>query len=177
MYDTVRTPVVAALLCSIYDAKLPIPTTEFELYQKRFELLISRWNEVKEVPPLTPAERVRYQHFLMVLAFEMHREQKRELSKDGVLKFASQVFPEGLEQSPHEMFVNCVYLGLLEREAKNHYSFGHLTYQEYFAGCYIASNNDVEFVYSNLHDPWWDKAINFLRLCSWFNFSLNQINL
>src|SRR5258706_7850520 len=79
MRDAARTPLVAALLCSLYRARADMPDTEIDLYKKRFELLLGRWERAKGIAPLSGTMRRRYLHFLRLIAFRMHKAETRSM--------------------------------------------------------------------------------------------------
>ena len=80
MMAAARTPLIAALLCSLQHAEADMPTTEVELYEDRFSLLLGKWERAKGAEPLSPRLRQRYWHLLMDLAILMHKQEKRMIT-------------------------------------------------------------------------------------------------
>lgn len=161
MRKAAQTPLIAALLCSLYDARSDMPTTEVELYQQRFELLLGKWEQAKRIQPLPTQIRKRYWLFLMAVANEMHRAEVRATSFETIMKIAKRYVAAGFNTSIEEMVQDCVGRGILVHEAAGGLSFGHLTYQEYLAGRWLSHNNPVAFIVGKICDSWWLKTIDF----------------
>jgi hypothetical protein len=163
MRETARTPLIAATLCSLYDvnAGADMPSTELELYERRFELLLGRWEQAKRIPFMRPQLRKRYLHFLTSLAMHMHLNEKRYATQSEALKFASRSADKKSRRTPDEMITDCIHRGVLETEETGMISFGHLTYQEYLVGEWLATNNTVSVIWEHLLDAWWKKAFDF----------------
>jgi hypothetical protein len=161
MREVARTPLFAALLCSLVEIGEDMPTTEFELYERRFDLLLGRWERAKGITPLPKAVRESYLFFLMSLAFHLHAHERRTASEAEVHQLAGRYRVRRYHSSPEQVIEDCVRRGLLMREAGSGFSLGHLTYQEYLTGLWLAEQNPVRFVWSRILSPWWDKALEF----------------
>jgi hypothetical protein len=161
MRRAAATPLIAALLCSLYQLKTDMPATEVDLYEKRFELLLGRWEKAKGIHPLRIDIRNRYRFFLMDLAHAMHEQQSRACTAREATQVAGRLYAKGFHASPGEMVGDCVQRGVLELTALGKYSFGHLTYQEYLCAEYLAHHNPTSFILSKLTDPWWGKVFEF----------------
>jgi predicted NACHT family NTPase len=156
-----KTPIIAALLCALHHIDADMPSTETELYEERFALLLGKWDRIKGIQPLPTKLRERYWHFLMFLAFEMHKIERRETDTDFVLKAAKKYFSKDYHQNAESLLYDCIQRGLLVRNEIGQISFGHLTYQEFLVGRWLASFNSVEFICSIVVKPWWRKSIEF----------------
>jgi hypothetical protein len=138
-----------------------MPSSEIELYERRFELLLGKWDKAKHILPLPVQMQKTYQHFLMKLAFHMHTNRIRAIELGDVLNIAKE-YPLGtyLHKSG-ELIEDCIQRGLLEHETFGGLSFGHLTYQEYLAARWLAQDNNTQFVWSVLLSPWWFQTLDF----------------
>jgi hypothetical protein len=161
MKEIARTPMVLTQLCSLVDAQAELPATEVGLYQKRFELLLGRWELAKGIPQMPEEMRARYWHFLIRLAFETHKEKARNFSYSAAVDLAQSMTSIGLEHEPVAIVGNCLRRGLIELEPYGGFSFGHLTYQEFLAANWLSHYNPVDWVAGCLPDPWWKKALEF----------------
>src|SRR5262249_49026685 len=72
MKEVARTPLVAALLCSLFTIPIQMPSTEVELYERRYDLLLGTWDQAKGIPTLSVELRKRYRRFLRDLAIFLH---------------------------------------------------------------------------------------------------------
>jgi hypothetical protein len=161
MREVARTPLFAALLCSIVEAGEDMPSTEYELYERRFDLLTGRWERAKGIAPLSKRVREAYLQLLMSLAFHLHSNERRAARETEVLFLARRYQVVEFHRSPRDVVEDCIQRGLLVREPGGDLSLGHLTYQEYFAGLWLAEKGSPAFVWSRLCSSWWEKAIEF----------------
>jgi hypothetical protein len=161
MRSAVRTPLIAALLCSLFQIGVEMPATELELYQRRFELLMGTWEKAKGIVPLAPPVRQRYEHFLRSLAMHQHLAQERSSMHKEARRFAEKYWVRDLHRGPDALVEDCVRRGLLERADNGELSFGHLTYQEYMAGEWLSDRNPVQFIWSRVVTPWWARVLEF----------------
>lgn len=156
-----RTPLIAALLCSLFEAHADMPSTELELYERRFELLLGRWEQAKGIQPLSLGLRKRYRHFLMSIAFRMHKDEKRSLSVKDAIAHAEDYYSQKYHTNAQGLVEDCLRRELFETSALPNVSFGHLSYQEYLAAEWLAEQNPTKFVWSRLLSPWWAKVLQF----------------
>jgi hypothetical protein len=161
MKKSAMTPIIAALLCSLYEIKADMPTTELELYAKRFELLLGRWERAKGINSLRRDLRERYRHFLMHFAHDMHAKEKRHSTEAAALALATAYMDKLFHVTPLAMLQDCIQRGVLEVDDLGQLSFGHLTYQEYMCAEWLAFHNSVGEVLDVLENPWWSKVCEF----------------
>ena len=169
MKQIVRTPVMLAVLCSLYNAEAEIPTTVSGLYEGRFDLLLGKWEKVKNIAPLPLSTRDKYMHFLITLAMHMHKEEKRHLNMDEIIKYYHIGYASDVEMlnagkvkdEGYAMIIDCIHRGLLFRETTDVVSFGHLTYQEFLTAKYLCRENPISFILRNIKSSWWYKTFQF----------------
>jgi hypothetical protein len=161
MKKSAMTPIIAALLCSLYEIKADMPTTELDLYAKRFELLLGRWERAKGINSLRRDLRDRYRHFLMHIAHDMHVREKRHSTEAAALTLAAADMDKHFHLTPLAMLQDCIQRGVLEVDDHGQLSFGHLTYQEYMCAEWLAFHNSVDEVLDVLEKSWWSKVCEF----------------
>jgi hypothetical protein len=161
MRESAQTPLVAALLCSLFQLKADMPSTEVDLYERRFELLLGRWDQAKGIQPLRTEIRKRYLHFLMAFAFYLHSKERRSATNSEAISFARNYYSEKFHGAPGAMVQDCVKRGLFEYEQGGSLSLGHLTYQEYLAAEWLSQHNPIHFIWSRMLTPWWNKTLEF----------------
>lgn len=154
-------PLVAALLCSLFYLNAEMPTTEIELYERRFELLLGKWDYAKGIKSISREIMKRYWKFIIDLAMEMHSRGLRTISISDANSFAEKYYDKKFHSEPTELVRDCAHRGIIEFETFGGMSFGHLTYQEYLAAKKISEDNDVGFVFEKINDPWWQNVIRF----------------
>jgi hypothetical protein len=161
MRDAARTPLILALLCVLFEVGHDLPSTQVELYDRRLELLLGRWDQAKGVIPLQPDLRQRYELFLMHLAFSLHKAETRATAYRLAVREARQVAFPPKTASAGDVVLDCIHRGILFREPGDSLSFGHMTYQEFLAARCLARENDVQFVWEHLSLPWWRGVVDF----------------
>jgi hypothetical protein len=161
MRKAARSPLIAALLCSLHDVNADMPTTEVDLYEERFALLLGKWERAKGMRPLSSQVRRGYWHFLMTLAFDMHKQECRTVRYTATAEYAGRYHSKQFHGSSDAMIEDFLLRGLLIRDDLGQLSFGHLTYQEYLVARWLSFNNPVEFICSKLCDHWWQKVLQF----------------
>ncbi len=154
-------PLIAALLCSLYEADAELPSTAIELYDQRFELLLGKWEKAKNIATLKPSVRRRYFLFLKRLGFELHKAEARVVPFFKAVEIARHYAVKGFHTEPEELVSDCVARGVLERESGGGVSCGHLTYQEYLAAGWLVAENPLEFILKNLVSNWWRNVMEF----------------
>lgn len=161
MMEIAKTPIVTALLCSLFKLGADMPSTEAEVYGRRFELLLGKWEQAKAITPLALAVRKRYMHYLRRVALVLHSEEQRSVGYGTALKLAKEYYVEELHRHPEGLVEDCVRRGVLERSENGSLSLGHLTYQEYLVAEWLSEQNPTHFIWKKLNDKWWKKALEF----------------
>jgi hypothetical protein len=161
MKRVASTPLIAGLLCSLFESDAELPSTEVELYARRFELLLGKWEKAKLIVALPARARQRYYYFIMSLAVEMHKAEKRVVSYEDALEHSSSFRIIGYHRTPSSMLNDCINRGLLTQETLGGLSFGHLTYQEYLVADWLVRDNPTSFIARKIGEHWWIKALEF----------------
>ena len=161
MKEAARTPLIAALLASLYRADADLPATEVELYGERFDLLITKWDRVKGIEPVPVKVRRKYLHFLGELAGAMHSRGLRSMPHEEANELAENWVDGKYFRDGRALILDCVRRGLLLRGVMDELSFGHLTYQEFMTARWLHSRSDFKQVWKLLTEVWWDKALKF----------------
>ena len=159
MLMAARTPLITALLCSLQHVEADMPTTEVELYEERFGMLLGKWERAKGIEALSPRLRQRYWHFLMDLAIAMHNKQKRVIGYAEAIHHAHQL--ETNDFSAESIVMDCAYRGIFLRESTGNLSFGHLTYQEFLVARWLSRENPLRFILDRIGSSWWTKVLGF----------------
>jgi hypothetical protein len=138
-----------------------MPTTEVDLYDRRFELLLGRWEQAKGLPSLGPKLRRVFLKFLQTLAFYLHCHERRTATPSEVLTIARLSNRLGLIKDSAQMVEDCVRRGVLERQHNGQLTLGHLTYQEFLTAGYLINRKNTHFIWRRFPEPWWQKTLQF----------------
>ena len=162
MREIARTPLVAALMCSLYDAgEAAMPLSEAELYGRRLDFLLGRWELAKAIAPMPDKARLRYMLFLMHLAHNAHERQIRSFEYVRALELTARFMTRGFNPNGESVIHDCLGRGLLERDLNGALSLGHLVHQEFLAGRYMHQYNNPDVIASRLGVDWWRRPLYF----------------
>lgn len=159
-----RLPLIATILVALLENG-DEPKTRADIYSMRLELLLSRWDKSRGVRRLEVDRPEPKRRFLRQLAFELHSNPARPRLIG--LKDLEEVYGESLGKWGYGIkFENVLGdlvagSGLLVEERKDVYSFGHLSFQEYLVGEYLAYSSRLEELVSRFGDDWWREPLNF----------------
>jgi predicted NACHT family NTPase len=157
-----RTPVNAALLCSLTDVLGKLPTTELDLYRSRLNLLLGGWEEAKNIAPMPREIRRQYELFLKTLAFEAHKRNERNFLRSLAISIAPRYMTPGYNKDANSMIDDLIRRGVLEVQVDGRLSFGHLTFQEHLAAEYMYQYRPIAFIHEHISSGWWLKPLIFL---------------
>jgi NACHT domain/Restriction endonuclease len=161
MRNAARNPLIAALLCSLFDMAAAMPNTEIDLYEQRFDLLLGRWERAKGITPLRPDLRRRYWRFITELAFDAHSREYRVISFANAVDFAETYYEPNYHGDSGKLVMDCIHRGILEFEPNGYITFGHFTYQEFLVARRLAMDNDLAFILAKLDSDWWMTVLRF----------------
>jgi hypothetical protein len=161
MRRAARIPLIAALLCSLYRVGAQMPSTEVELYERRFELLLGRWEHAKGIRHQNADLIKRYWKFITEMGFRMHFNERRSMNMSSAIELAEAYFSKKYHHEPVQMVVDCLERGILEYDRSGGISFGHLTYQEYLTARKLSSENDIAFIFEKITRSWWLNTLRF----------------
>ncbi len=154
--DMVRNPLLLTTLASVHATNLQLPRQRVTLYNQAAMLMMKRWQEVRIGQKMSLFDDIglrdetRMLYPLWELGYVAHEAGKdSEKISDIPWATAVEIFTKNLEEivlQPREAAVKLLNYfdttsGLLHGrggETDRVYAFPHRTFQEYFAGCYLA---------------------------------------
>jgi energy-coupling factor transporter ATP-binding protein EcfA2 len=158
-----RLPLLATVFVALLENGLS-PSTRAEIYDKRLDLLLNRWDLARGVERIKIKNPHIKKRFLMHLAFKAH-EAKLRTFKTGLVYDS---YEDSLGMKAYDLYnvddllFDLVYChGVLLSVGTKEYSFGHLTFQEHLAGSYIAAQFKPNHVMIYLNQDWWKETLNF----------------
>lgn len=164
MEDTARHPLMAGVLCALHE-DLPaddLPVSRLELFDKRFELLLGRWDIAKGVPAMPSRVRERCMTFLIKVGYQAHKAGGRALDAASVRLLARRYMTHGYHRSTDALIDDCLARGVLRginrdhsRQMWNDYDLDHFSNQEFLAGKCLARHHDAASIAALLGIDWW----------------------
>lgn len=158
-----RTPINATIVAAAHERGLELPNSKFEIYHRRFELLLERWDRERDVSRNKEISGNDKMRFLGRIAYQVHIRKNQEFSAS----LAKSIWQEGfahayssvkiedvLDELEH---VNCIIFGL----SGGKYTFGHLSFQEYLAAVAIFHSQKVGKLVANYGNLWWRHVLIF----------------
>jgi hypothetical protein len=164
-----RTPLAITLLAIIFEDEEKveeIPANITELYSKFTEVFTGRWDKEKGI-----SSQDKYgikSHLIRQLAFEMHYNNRLEISKENLAFFVEKYkVSKGYDDiSNEELLDELLKRNPLIVEYQNSYKFIHLSFQEYYASYGIMQSNDFvrdaeRYLIENFLNSWWSNVVLF----------------
>ncbi|MCP4215493.1 MAG: NACHT domain-containing protein, partial [bacterium] len=155
-------PLLLTALCVFYIVgNKRIPDQRADLYERIVDnLLYRRFNTAADTGLET-----RVLHFLMLLAYTMHRGNLKKMEACEAVELLREKNPQGKDETKGEYNTRLELLfetiepqcGLLNRLSNGEVEFSHLSFQEFLAAKYMV---DMEIDYRDyLDSPWWEEVV------------------
>lgn len=177
--ELAQTPILLALICSVFQARCQFPHKRSHLYQEALEVLLKNWDQVRGIkrlascPPLSLLEQLKLLSSLAAIAlikggYTLEREEILPL----IMGFLSRL--PGAETDADALWLNSETLlqdmtshqGIIEEQAKGIYGFSHITFQEYLTARKILADTVSSEPYLSLAQlaqkllmPQWQEVI------------------
>lgn len=168
--DLSRNPLLLTLLCLNYAETLSFPARRVEIYEEALDALLKKWDSSRRIQRVglykTLSLGRKRQMFARIAFDAMTRGEvimpKGDLERRLVEYLASvPELPTAVDIDGEAVLQEIIAQhGIFAEQARSQFSFAHLTFQEYFAGCYIADNSTSETldeVLGHIADGrWWE---------------------
>ncbi|MBS0207971.1 MAG: NACHT domain-containing protein [Planctomycetes bacterium] len=156
-------PMTATIVASLHENDFGLPHSRAEVYERRFELLLERWDRQRQVKRPRRIVKSDKRHFLKRLAYSLHLKHRRRFDKRTAAKIWNASFAKTYENLAIEDVIDELRLcdSIIVPEGVGEYSLGHLSYQEYLTAEHVVSGQQLEVLVDNFHDPWWRNVILF----------------
>ncbi|GJM32108.1 MAG: hypothetical protein DHS20C18_11090 [Saprospiraceae bacterium] len=166
-------PLLLTLLCITYDEDDDFPGNRAELYERALDALLRKWDSSRRIDRVDPYKQLsikRKEDLFAKIAYETFSSdhyfiRKRDLTKtigDFLVNMPG-FKEENLEIDSVKVLQSIeANHGILVERARNIYSFGHLTFQEYFTAKYIVDNIAIKTIEklarNHLYDNKWKEV-------------------
>lgn len=172
--QVVTNPLSATIMATLQGSNVPLPSTEAQLYRKRFELLSGMFDKFKGVNRMVTAPEV-ILNSIRQLAYKMHLDDSRELPRQQIIDILSDVLPTG--SNPEFIFEElCFPCEILLVNPNGTFGFGHLRFQEYLVSehfVHVRSAPYERFIKS----PWWhDSLVLYAQHAHEINWFIDYIS-
>jgi hypothetical protein len=157
-----RTPMIATLVAALEENKYDLPKSRTDIYRSRFDLLLEKWDRMRNVPSRVRLRAADKLLLLSRLALRIHKRNRSRFTLEDLgsvwLDGISELYPElRLDDLVWELQHSngLIFHGGVE------YDFGHLSYQEYLVAKEIVSRQDPKFLVDKFDDAWWRQVLLF----------------
>ena len=159
--DLAKNPLLLNMIVTFH-RRVPgaeLPKRRVELYREICRLQLIDRPKVRSVGNLLT--QCDTQGMLQQIAFLMMQHQWERIQQERLLREIDQIIKQQDELFEAQDFLNeIVQISEMLVQQEDEYEFAHLSFQEYLAAVYIASQtNKVEELYKHLKDDWWKPTI------------------
>ena len=174
MRDLRTNPMLLTILCLVFHDTKELPRNRAKLYDDCIEVLLKHWRmdlyQSEQGRSITPFDAEAARSVLAPIAWWMHLEQDRTAATLSDLK--EQALPALLATKPDsglgydaDAFLDRMKdeAGILATENDGRYSFLHLSFQEFLAAEYAATNLQAAYVVPRMVSSWW-REVGLLSL-------------
>ncbi|HEX4132826.1 MAG TPA: hypothetical protein VHZ24_22525 [Pirellulales bacterium] len=155
-------PMTATIVASLHENNFALPHSRAEVYERRFELLLERWDRLRNVKRVRRVSKPDKKHFLRQLAYVLHSKHRRRFSVAAASRIWSGACADrykGLEIADVLAELRACD-GVIVPEG-DEYSLGHLSFQEYLAAEYVVHGQHIDVLVDNFNDTWWRNVVLF----------------
>ena len=152
-------PLLLTMITTVHRYRSSLPGRRVELYAEICEVFLGKRQQARGIPlDLTPAQKTRV---LRPLAYQMMEKQLRVIAQADALRIIAKALAAVSPKTKGDDFLKDVENGsglLVERE-NGHYSFSHLTFQEYLAAVHAIETRLESELLRRVENPWWHETI------------------
>lgn len=156
LYEHIKTPLLATISCSLVERGIFAPSSEYEIYSERLNLLTGEYDDHKDIIRQTQSK----EHLKLCArkaAFSMHEKKTRSVSKAELFQMVKTKMPKSFSESVIEQCLNelidpCNLF--IEDSLTGHFSFGHFRFQEHLASTELSTNRSIDLAELTVQD-WW----------------------
>lgn len=156
LYEIVKTPLLATLLCILKKNGIATPSTEMEIFSRRIKLLCGEYDNYKTIKR-TSLDSSMLEKAAIKIAFQMHSKNKRTETKENMCKYLRLDSSFPYDANTCKLVVdelinpsNIIHYDSLTET----YSFGHLRFQEHLAALELKENRGRDIL-QLLSKDWW----------------------
>lgn len=152
-------PLLLTMIATVHRYRSSLPNRRVELYAELCEVFLGKLPQLDEGElGMTPAQK---QHVLQVLAYEMMRQERRQMSREAALEIITDPLALVNPMIDAETFLRVIERssGLLLEQERGQYSFAHLTFQEYLAAVHIFEQQLEAELLPHVDESWWHETI------------------
>ncbi len=158
--ELTRNPLMLTMIAIVHSNRSALPGGRADLYAEICDVLLGYWRAAKGISDLLTAAQLRV--VLEPLAAHMMMKRVRELRASEVLAIIEEPLGRvGVTGEGVKSFLPALQAvsGLLLERENDHWSFAHLTFQEYLAAAHFrGQNTELEWTIL-IRDVWWHEAL------------------
>jgi len=160
LFEVAKNPLLATIICTLHENRIPVPENEPDVYRKKIELLCGLYDQSKGIKRATH-EKTFLERCCQKIAYQMHVRNQREASLEELKKyleysFESRIGREVREEVLDDLINTCNVL--IKSHEESAYSFGHLRIQESLAAEELERNRSIDIL-DLMTKSWWNGAL------------------
>lgn len=158
------TPLLATLILNLFSRRPVLPENKVSLYRTFVDLYCGGWDAAKGIAKVGRFKSEQKLRLLTALAYRMHVDHKAECTGDRCMSVLKEIMP-ALQSQGMDLLTEIVQDGILVRAGRD-LVFAHLSFQEYLAAQFLASDplgaRPKQALLSYLRgEDWWKEVVEF----------------
>jgi hypothetical protein len=158
------TPLLATLILNLFSRTPVLPENKVSLYRTFVDLYCGGWDAAKGIAKIGRFKSEQKLRLLTALAYRMHVAHKAECTEDRCISVLKEIMP-ALQSQGMDILTEIVQDGILVRAGRD-LVFAHLSFQEYLAAQFLASDplgaRPKQALLSYLRgEDWWKEVVEF----------------
>jgi hypothetical protein len=159
-----RTPLLATLILNLFRRTTVLPDNKVSLYRTFVDLYCGGWDAAKGIAKPSRFKSEQKIRLLTALAYRMHVAHKPECAEERFLQVLKETMP-AREPEADDILTEIIQDGILVRAGRD-LVFAHLSFQEYLASNFLASDplggRSKHALLSYLRgEDWWREVVEF----------------
>lgn len=156
LFEIAKNPLLATILCTLYESGSPLPRSEPDVYRRKIELLCGDYDHHKDVKR-AKTDRSFLEECCRKLAYQMHAKEQREAPLEEIFSLLTKGLEGKADRSKISTaiddLISCCNILIYSPDSEM-YGFGHLRIQEFLAAEELCRNRSIDII-RLISKPWW----------------------
>jgi len=158
-----RTPMVATLVAALEENGYDLPKSKTDIYHKRFDLLLEKWDSLRKVPSRTRITAADKYRILSRIAWKTHSRNRIRFTQSDLEEVWNNGFSSLYKRcSIRQVIAELQYSNnVIYSAGEDEFTLGHLSYQEYLAAKELVNRQNPRYLLDKFSETWWRQVFVF----------------